>query len=325
MGRPKFNPSTDVPDLKGKVALVTGGNTGIGYETVKLLITKGAKVYMGARNESRATAAIAQLKSEGVLDFPGAGQVEWLHLDQILPRTTRAGAEDFMRRESRLDILINNAAILGHGYQLALVDAKIPVSELMSTNHLGPFVLTTALLPLLKKTAEEPGSDVRIITLSSGSHYESWVDLDWKSYDQWTLANDNVWNGYTAYRTTKGLNVMFAKELQRRLDEEKVPILSIAIDPGIVDTDGTRKVVRAVPRLGWLLSPIIKFISVPRCEGGHNPLFAAASPIVRERRAEFAGAYLAPVGVIASPKKETLDVAAARDLWETSERAVIAM
>lgn len=86
------------------------------------------------------------------------------------------------------------------------------------------------LLPLLKKTAEEPGSDVRIVTvsniplpadarltsysaffpqLSSGSHYESWVDLDWKSFDQWTLANDNVFNAYTAYRERTSIPLIF--------------------------------------------------------------------------------------------------------------------
>lgn len=84
-------------------------------------------------------------------------------------------------------------------------------------------------------------------------------------------------------------------------------------------------VVRATPWLGWLFEPIIKMISTPRSQGGYNTLFAATSPVVRERRVDFAGAYLKPVGVIAAPKKETLDAAAARDLWETSERAIIAM
>lgn len=99
-----YNPETDIPDLSGKVVLVTGGNSGIGYETVKAFVKKGAKVYLGARNESRATGAIAQLKADGVLDM-GNGSVIWLPLDLATPKTTTAGAQDFLRREGRLDIL----------------------------------------------------------------------------------------------------------------------------------------------------------------------------------------------------------------------------
>ncbi|KAG8884215.1 hypothetical protein FRB98_002557 [Tulasnella sp. 332] len=99
-----YDPETEVPDLTEKVVLVTGGSSGIGYETVKLFVKKGAKVYMGARNESRATGAIGQLKAEGILDS-SKGSVIWLPLDLAIPRTTTAGAQDFMRRESRLDVL----------------------------------------------------------------------------------------------------------------------------------------------------------------------------------------------------------------------------
>ncbi|KAG8863091.1 hypothetical protein FRB96_009271 [Tulasnella sp. 330] len=102
---PQYDPTTDIPDLSGKVALVTGGNTGIGYYTVAHLAQHGAKVYMGARNESRATAAIAQLKADGFLEGE-TGQVQWLPLDLSTPASTKRGAEELIKREGRLDILI---------------------------------------------------------------------------------------------------------------------------------------------------------------------------------------------------------------------------
>lgn len=107
----KYHPDTDIPDLTGKVALVAGGNAGIGFETVKELVRHGAHVYLGARNESRATGALAKLKAEGVLGAPGAGKVEWLPLDVATPSTTKMGAEEFLRRATRLDILGRHAGL----------------------------------------------------------------------------------------------------------------------------------------------------------------------------------------------------------------------
>lgn len=104
-----FNPDRDIPDLTGKTILVTGGNAGIGYATVKHLARKGAKVYMAARNKARAEAAIAKLKSEGL--GPGNGEVIWLELDLGDPRNPKKAAQEFMDKEDRLDVLIHNAAV----------------------------------------------------------------------------------------------------------------------------------------------------------------------------------------------------------------------
>ncbi|KAG6371298.1 hypothetical protein JVT61DRAFT_9768 [Boletus reticuloceps] len=111
-----FNPLTDFPDLSGKVIIVTGGNTGVGYGTVKHLARKGAKVYMAARSKTRAEEAIAKLKQEGL--GPGNGEVVWLELDLIDPRNAKATAREFMNKEKRLDVLVHNAAILMGDYQL---------------------------------------------------------------------------------------------------------------------------------------------------------------------------------------------------------------
>ncbi|PPR00717.1 hypothetical protein CVT24_001004 [Panaeolus cyanescens] len=92
---------TDLLDLHGKVAIVTGGNTGLGYATIQFLARRGAKVYMAARNRSKALEAIEQLKAEGIED----GCVHWLELDLSEPALARKAAEDFLAIESRLDIL----------------------------------------------------------------------------------------------------------------------------------------------------------------------------------------------------------------------------
>lgn len=122
-----FNPLTDLPDLSGKVIIVTGGkcvcsgrkpfsiltytqSAGIGYATVKHLARKGAKVYMAARNKTRAEEAIAKLKQEGL--GPGNGEVIWLELDLIDPRNAKTTAQEFMRKEKRLDILSKSSYIV---------------------------------------------------------------------------------------------------------------------------------------------------------------------------------------------------------------------
>ncbi|KAL0569739.1 hypothetical protein V5O48_012215, partial [Marasmius crinis-equi] len=112
---PLFNLQTDLVDLKGKVAIVTGGNRGIGYGTVQHLARAGAKVYLAARDEKKANDAIAQLNKEGFQ--PGNGEVVWLKLNLTDPREAKKAAEEFTSREKRLDILVNNASVTRHPFE----------------------------------------------------------------------------------------------------------------------------------------------------------------------------------------------------------------
>jgi len=157
-----FNPQRDLADLTGKVAIVTGANTGIGYHTVKLLARQGAKIYLGARNESKAKAAIAELEREGL----GPGQVVWLHVDMSEPTWAQDAANEFLKKESRLDILVNNAAVLAGPYVLT----KDGLNLTMVVNHFSPVVFIRTLLPLMIQTSKEPNSDVRIVTVGSCAH-----------------------------------------------------------------------------------------------------------------------------------------------------------
>ena len=101
--QPKFDPLSELSDLTGKVVIVTGGNGGIGYYTVQFLARKGAKVYMAARNEEKASLAIGKLKKEGL--EPGNGEVLFMKLDLSDPKGTRSAAEKFVQQEKRLDVL----------------------------------------------------------------------------------------------------------------------------------------------------------------------------------------------------------------------------
>ncbi|KAG8892115.1 hypothetical protein FRB99_002941, partial [Tulasnella sp. 403] len=162
--RLSYDPEGETPDLTGKVALVTGGNSGIGYESVKHLAKHGAKVYLAARSEERATAAIQKLREEGALQ---KGSVEFLKVDLASLRDVRRAADELVKKEQHLHILINNAGLLAK-LDRTLTDEGIV--ETLAVNHFGHFLLTTSLLPLLKSTSREDGSDVRIVNMASEAY-----------------------------------------------------------------------------------------------------------------------------------------------------------
>ncbi|KAF7289657.1 hypothetical protein HMN09_01328200 [Mycena chlorophos] len=162
----KFESMRDVPDMSGKIILVTGGNSGIGYETVKVLFAKGATVYLAARSESKAKEAIARLENEVPATDSGRGKVVFLELDLSDLRSVRKAAEEFMVKETRLDVLFNNAGVMipptneltAQGYDLQF-----------GTNVLGHYLLTE-LLALLTASHIHTLQPARIIHVSSSAH-----------------------------------------------------------------------------------------------------------------------------------------------------------
>ncbi|KAG5653741.1 hypothetical protein H0H81_010998 [Sphagnurus paluster] len=309
--RTNFDPSKDIPDLTGKVILVTGGNTGIGYETVKHLARRGAKVYLGARDESKATGAIAKLHHEGL--GPGNGEVVWLKADFSELQSAKQAGELFLKRETRLDVLINNAAQLTGDYE----KTKDGISRLMTINHFGPFIFTRTLLPILLKTSKEPNSDVRIITLSSLAHRSGSAAAPTVRFEgiedfNKEFAND-VYPVWSRYCLTKLANVLWMRELQKRLDAADASIICMPINPGKVNTFASRMPFPIIANIVFAL-----FFDVPEV-GAYTSCFTAASPQVRANPEKFKGAFVEPVGVVTEPSENAKNDALARELWETTE------
>ncbi|KAF7983225.1 hypothetical protein HWV62_23514 [Athelia sp. TMB] len=323
----------DVPDLTGCVAIVTGANGGIGYQTVKQLASRGAKVYLGARSEAKAAAAIQKMHDEGLGNRPG--EVVWLDLDLADPRQAKAAAERVLAREQRLDILSTATEFK------ATADG---LSENMLVNHLSPFLFTNTLLPLLIATAALPDADVRIVNVTSEGHnmakhprFDTLEALHERHSSKWTLYGapppplssrdggsadldlDLVGAGHT-----KLANILHAKELQRRLDAQGARIIVTAIHPGMVMSEGADVLLRTLP-LGSLIVKILPLFTTPLARGGDPSVFAAAAPAVRARADEFRGAYLLPVGKIALPSKDARDERLAGALWATSEKQLAAL
>ncbi|KAI9059035.1 NAD-P-binding protein [Trametes sanguinea] len=313
-----FDPATDVPDLKGKVAIVTGGNAGIGFATVQHLARHGAKVYMGARNEQRATAALERLRAEGL--GPGNGEVVWLKLDLGDPRETKRAAEELMRREERVDVLVNNAALLLIPYQ----KSHDGIQDVVMVNYIGTYVFTRTLLPLLKRTAQEPGSDVRIVAVNSDANEQCPHDVRFRDLDDLNREfADKSFPQFLRYAYSKLMQWMFMRELQQRLDEEGVPILCLGVDPGQVNTEGVRAYATSV---GPILAPIYTLVAnlffAPPTKGAYGAVFAAASPVPRAREKEYRGAFVRNSGAVvsASPLADRAELR--KELWETTARVL---
>ncbi|KAJ7612618.1 hypothetical protein FB45DRAFT_302021 [Roridomyces roridus] len=184
LARPSFVPERDMPDLSGKVVLVTGGNTGIGYHTVKQLLLKNAKVYIAGRSAERVAAAIKSLETE-----TNGKKAIFLELDLGDLKSVRKAAESFLEKEERLDMLFNNAGVF-NGPPETLTAQGLDLQ--FGTNVLGHFFFTELLLPALTKSSEHnvparvintssllhttaPGPGVDFVTVKGGPERDAWV------------------------------------------------------------------------------------------------------------------------------------------------------
>lgn len=213
----------NIPDLTGKTAIVTGGNTGIGYETVKALYEKGANVTLAARDEKKAKGAIEKIKSE----TKGAGTLEIGILNLANLAQIKTFADAFKSKHNQFDILINNAGVMippasttDDGFELQF-----------GVNFLGHFALTGHLFPLLKNSP-----NARIVTLSSGA--ATLTD----SIDFENLKLEKSYNEWQSYAVSKLADILFTYELNRKLKAAGLNILSVAAHPGVTRTDLQRHI-----------------------------------------------------------------------------------
>ncbi|KAL1685471.1 hypothetical protein GGG16DRAFT_129381 [Schizophyllum commune] len=207
----------DIPDLSGKVMLVTGGNSGIGKETVKALLQHNAKVYIGARSPERAADAIKDLLKET------GKEAYFLRIDLGDLKSVKAAAEEYQSKETQLHALFNNAYVAGYDCQFG-------------TNVLGHFYLTKLLLPTLLSTAQaSPSGDVRVVNTSSSGH--SMVD---------TIDFNTLKDGGARRKLRHG-NIVFANELARRYGDQG--IVSTSLNPGNLSSNLFREVNPIVVKL----------------------------------------------------------------------------
>ncbi|GMS87023.1 hypothetical protein PENTCL1PPCAC_9198, partial [Pristionchus entomophagus] len=211
---------TEIVSAIGKVAVVTGGNTGIGLETVKELNLRGAKVYLLCRSQERANAAKTQLVEAGC----DASRLIYLNCDLGSMDNIRKCAANMPKLEPSIDILVNNAGVWLSDYQKTSDGHEMT----WGTNHLGPFLLTELLLPLLEKAPEG-----RIINVSSLAHAYS-PALDLSTIDE--CLKD--FNASTAYSKSKLASVMHARELTRRFRARGNTTVTVnALHPGKIVMD----------------------------------------------------------------------------------------
>ncbi|WP_193308498.1 oxidoreductase [Halorubrum halophilum] len=214
-----------MPKLDGKTVVVTGANSGLGYEGTRAFAAKGATVVMACRNMARAERAADEIRADAGGDVAGALDVRECDLASL--DSVAAFVEGLEADYDAVDVLCNNAGVMA----IPRSETEDGFETQFGVNHLGHFALTGRLLPLLK-AAEGVEGVARVVTQSSGAHEQGemdFSDLNWeRSYGKWK-----------AYGRSKLANLLFAYELQRRIDaaDDDLGVRSIACHPGYTDTN----------------------------------------------------------------------------------------
>lgn len=296
-----------VPDLSGKVAVVTGGSEGIGYGCTHTLLSHNiSKLFIISLDPSIASSAATAIEQD--LGAEKAKRVTWLQCDLSNWPATAQTASDISSQTSRLDILINVAARGIMTYQLS------PHSDIdlhMATNHFGHVVLTSHLLPLLKSTAASHGT-ARIVQFGSNLHEQAPKDTKFASKEE---LNTDL-GPQTQYARSKLATILYAKYLARHLSDKYPGVLSNAVHPGIVETrQSTEHIHEAYPVAGYAMSVGAKPFKKDQFEGAVSAMFAAT---VTEK----SGEYVCPPAIVEEGSGLANDEGLGERLMELTERIV---
>ena len=296
--------AADLPDLGGMRAVVTGANSGLGLYTSLELARRGARVVMGVRDGERGAAAAEQIGGE----VPGAAlDVRTLDLADLA--SVRAFAT--LLAAERLDLLVNNAGVMAIPRRTTVDGFEMQ----FGTNHLGHFALTGLLLPALVR-GELLGGPARVVTVSSTLHRRGRLDRD-------DLMGERSYSPWRAYGQSKLANLLFMRELQRRVDAAGLRLLSVAAHPGYASTNlqlaGPRMRGSRARALFYAAGNLL--FAQPAAHGAWPTLCAATDPGAR------GGEYYGPGGlaeqrghpVLVGMSAAASDAGDAGWLWERSE------
>ena len=297
----KWTPA-QMPSQTGRTMLVTGANSGIGYQAALEFARHGAHVLLGCRSKAKGEAALERLRRES----PGAA-AETVELDVASLRSIRAFAQAFAASGAALDVLVNNAGVM------ALADRQLTedgFERQFATNHLGHFALTGLLLPALKRAGAS-----RVVTVASLAHRNGTMGWD-------NLQGERSYRPWDAYNASKLANILFARELDRRARQAGLPLVSVAAHPGISRTN----IFENGPGTGNLKAKLVSLLAPVLTQddamGALPTEYAAVAAEVT------GGQYIGPDGfgefrgypTIVKPRPQALDQAAGERLWRESEQ-----
>lgn len=290
--------SARIGELKEKRIIITGATHGIGFEAAAALASKGAEVVLAVRNREKGEKAAAKIRPVN-----GNQPVSVMHLDLADLESVRKFSLEYSARYDRLDVLINNAGVMVPPYSRTKDGFELQ----FGTNHLGHFALTARMLPLLQAT---PLS--RIVTVSSIAARKAKIDFT-------NLDGSKGYNPMKFYRQSKLSNLLFAIELQNRLERAGVSTISVACHPGISATNllsrGSGK------ETGKLMKMLMRIVAQSAEDGALPTLYAATHPDLR------GGEFIGPDGpgnhkgypVLTNDAARLYKPDLASRLWEVSE------
>ncbi len=291
----------NIPDLSGKIIVVTGGNSGLGYESSKAFTSKGAEVVLASRSTEKGE----QARAEILKAIPG-GNIKVMQLDLGDLESVSNFASAFKNSYQKLDVLLNNAGIMMTPY----FTTKNGFEGQLGTNHLGHFALTGLLMDVVLKT---PGA--RIVSVSSGAHKRGKMDFSNLQYE-----NGKDYSPMKAYGRSKLSNLLFTYELQRKLEAANKEAITAAAHPGVALTNLARHLEGKF--LFKILTPLFKLMAQDPVMGALPQIRASVDPNVK------AGQYYGPDGrnemkgypVVVQSNEASHNLSDAASLWEESEK-----
>lgn len=292
--------ANNIPNLSGKVIIITGANSGIGYESAREFTRNGAEVIVASRDPNKANRAILKIQR----DIPGA-KLKFIELNLASLESIRKFAEEFKLNYNRLDILLNNAGIMLVPYGKTIDGFE----NTIGTNHLGHFALTGLLIDKLSET-----SGARVVNVASNAHYGGEMD-----FNNLLFENKSGYTPMNAYRRSKLANLLFTYELQRRFQSRGFDVVTLAAHPGISATSLANHLFFNL--ISWLIQPLMKMIFQSSAMGALPSLRAAVDPEA------LGGQYYGPAGkgersgypIVVDSNLASKNEKDARILWEISE------